>query len=94
MLTDRLPRGFRQSSSATGLLIPEDTPRAREVWTKDEVRLHDRFMALLADPRRQLKLMLQCGNPECASPQLERIKVPGGYLLRCGCKDRHFQRAF
>lgn len=93
MLRDSLPRGYRRASSATGLLIPEQTPRQREVWTRDESRLQDRAIALWQS--RSIKQLIQCANPECPSPTIERIKGTGQeYILRCGCKDRVHVRAF
>ena len=84
------PSGFRRASAASGLLVPEDsTPRARQVWTKDEVRLHDRFVALMQ--ARGLKVAMRCGLPDCDG-EIRRIQDAGGFIFRCACTDRVFQR--
>lgn len=91
MLRSNLPPGFRQASAASGLLVPEDTPREREVWTKDEARLMDRTLALLKS--RGLKFLLACTDARCDGHRLEREVAPdGGYVLRCQHKERVFQR--
>ena len=88
-----LPPGFRRASAASGLLVPEETPRQREVWTKDEGRLLDRAIALVQS--RGMQFMLRCGDEQCKGSKIERIKGDGrDYLLRCPHKDRVFTRAF
>lgn len=90
MLRDTLPHGYRRTPSSTGLLVPEDTPRPRQVWTKDEVRLHDRFVALMHE--RGLKIAMKCGKDGCDG-ELTRLQGNGGeYIFRCSCTDRVFQR--
>lgn len=79
---------------ASGLLVPEEHAREREVWTKDEWRLMDRVFKLLES--RGLEVFLGCTHPDCKgkSPIERRRQPDGGYLLRCPHKDRVFQRVF
>ncbi len=48
-----LPHGFRQSP-ASGLIVPEEHSRQREVWTREERKIFERAMALL-DRRHNTK---------------------------------------
>jgi hypothetical protein len=72
--------------------IPIISTRNREVWTYENKRRLDRLAEMLNSA--QVKLGLTCGNPICPSPDIELVRDdtdPGGRILRCGCKDRHFQ---
>lgn len=83
--------GYREHVS--GLLVPEDVSRARQVWTADEWRLLDRAMTLLGG--HMVAVRLACGSSGCSDRTLTRVPTPdGGYVLRCACTDRVFQRAF
>lgn len=78
---------------ASGLLVPDDLARKRQVWTKDEGRLLDRLAKLLNE--RGMLLNLACQNPKCAQSRkpLERFRMANGdYVLRCECTDRVFQK--
>lgn len=90
MLRSTLPPGFRQASEASGLLVPEDTPREREVWTKDEQRLIDRATAFLAF--KGLEFLIACADDRCKGQKLERVPAAEGSILRCLHKDRVLQR--
>jgi hypothetical protein len=89
MLRSTLPLGYRQASSATGLLVPEDTPRAREVFTKDEARLLERAMKLIK--ARGLVLQMRCSDERCQDTKIERIVDEAGDVrLRCAHRDLVF----
>jgi hypothetical protein len=91
MLTVSYPDrpGFREHAS--GLLVPEEQSRAREVWGRDEWKLLERVTKLLAT--RGLELFIGCTEPGCGKAPLERVRRPdGGITLRCEHKDRDFVR--
>lgn len=78
---------------ASGLLVPEEHSREREVWTKDEARLLERAMKLLQS--RHLDLFMGCDEPTCKKQPMERIRsLDGGLILRCAHRDRVLTRAF
>ena len=80
--------------TASGLLVPQELSRVREVWTKDEVRLLDRVRLLLV--RHQIDLYLGCQDRDCRKQgPIERFRtIDGGMTLRCAHKDRVLQGAF
>ena len=76
---------FREHAS--GLIVPDEISREREVWTHDEYRIFDRAVKLLAT--KELKLYLRCTHDGCTTQEFERVRLPdGGVSLRCGHKDR------
>lgn len=88
---DAVPVGFHRSS-ATGLLLPDDIAREREVWTRDEARLLERATRLLE--ARGLALYLRCAYPDCVQTPIERFRHgDGGLVLRCAHKDRILSRS-
>jgi len=68
--------------------VPEAVSRTREVWTRDDGRLIDRALALMQS--RGDKVLQACAKPTCSDRKIERVSIPGGYALRCGCRDRVF----
>lgn len=79
------PAGFREN--VTGLLVPEELSREREVWTRDEWRTLERAMKLLE--RRQIHVFMRCNRPACQKTPMERLRNPdGGITLRCQHRDR------
>ena len=85
------PPPFRQHAS--GLYVPEDVSRAREVWTREELRLVDRATKLLTS--RGMAVMFACTDTKCENVKIERVQgLAGDYILRCAHKDRVFQRRF
>lgn len=83
--------GFREHAS--GLLVPEEQSRAREVWTKDEARLLERAMKLLKG--RGIEVFLRCERSACHGRPIERIRgADGGLVFRCEHADRVLMRAF
>lgn len=92
MLADTVPKGFRRATGS-GLIVPEDISREREVWTHDEGRLLDRATKLAN--KRGLKLLLACPDDTCKAAPIERIRLKNGdWVLRCAHKDRVFVKAF
>lgn len=92
-LADLQVHGFRQSPSS-GLLVPEEVSRERQVWTRDEWKVLDRCGKLLKS--RGLQMLMYCeATPECkAQPTLQKIKQPDGFILRCAHADRLFTSMF
>ena len=74
---------------ASGLLVPEEFQRAREVWTREELRTIDKATALFAS--RGVQVFLRCEQPDCQRTPMERIRsIDGGITYRCAHKDRVF----
>lgn len=85
MMRDSMPTGFRKNS--TGLIVPEDISRKREVWTKSEWRILERATKLLKS--RDIQIFLRCDQKDCQKEPMERLRRPdGGITLRCQHKDR------
>ena len=84
--------GYREHAS--GLLVPAELSRVREVWTKDEWRLINRAFKLLES--RKVAIFLGCSETAaCKAAPIESIRQGGStYLLRCAHKDRVLQRDF
>ena len=76
---------------ASGLFVPDEVARPREVWTRDEWRVLERATTLLT--ARNILLYLRCALPACAEAPLERRRNPdGGLTLRCAHLDRVIPR--
>ncbi len=75
---------------ASGLLVPEEFKRQREVWTREELRTIDKATTLLES--RGVLVYLGCSDPACRQGgPLERIRsLDGGITYRCQHKDRVF----
>lgn len=83
---------FREHAS--GLIVPEELSRERQVWTKQEAALLDRTVKLLGS--RGLLVMFRCTHERCkqAGP-ITRTRGNGGeMILQCAHCDRVFTRAF
>lgn len=86
---------FREHAS--GLIVPEELSRTREVWTFEDWRVLERATKLLES--RGLQFFLRCAS--CAAREqrlgkpitpLERLRRRDGALtLRCGCTEREFR---
>lgn len=71
----------------TGLLVPEEFKREREVWTREEWMVLERATKLLSS--RGMELYLGCQQPACQKAPIERMRnLDGGITLRCEHKDR------
>lgn len=82
---------FREHAS--GLVVPADLSRDRQVWTKAEATLLDRTVKLLGS--RGLIIMFRCTHERCQKAPIERQRGAGGeMILRCEHMDRVFTRAF
>lgn len=83
------PAGFRRAGS--GLIVPEDVSRTREVWTYDEWRTLEKATKLLSG--RGVQLLMRCAQPDCQKSPMERRRRPdGGITLRCSHADREFTK--
>lgn len=87
---DDTPAGFTEAPS--GLVVPDDYARVREVWTRDEWRLMDRALKLLRS--RNLAAVLKCNTPECQGHEIAVLvdESTGDFTWRCKHKDRVFHR--
>lgn len=83
-----MPTGF--APHASGLVVPTEVARVREVWTNDERKLLARALGLCG--AHQVLVGLQCGRPGCPEPIIRRVETPEGFALRCGCVERVIQR--
>lgn len=93
MIDTRTPSSFKQRES--GLYVPDALSRDRQVFTRDELRLIDRALALLG--KASLKLQMACEHPRCADSRgkVERKQLAdGSVVLQCDHLDRTFMRAF
>ena len=81
---------FRETPS--GLIVPSELSREREVWTWDEWRTLEKATKLLES--RGLRLFLRCDHSrKCMAHPIERLRNPdGGLTLRCAHKDRVFRK--
>jgi hypothetical protein len=80
--------GYRQHAS--GLLVPPDISREREVWTRDEWKVLERAAQLLK--AKGVDLFLGCPEPDCKGAPMTRVRRNDGAItLRCAHKDREFQ---
>lgn len=90
--TPRIDAGYRPSV-ASGLLVPVESSRGREVWPRDEWRLLERATRMLG--RHGIDLILQCQHPDCATTPLEPMRLDdGGFQLRCAHMDHVMTKAF
>ena len=77
--------GFARHNS--GLYVPEEHKRAREVWTQADWKMLERAVKFLES--RSVTLFLGCPEEGCRSQPMERIRnLDGGLTLRCPHKDR------
>lgn len=83
---------FREHAS--GLMVPTELSRERQVWTKSESALIDRATKLLGS--RGLLMFLGCQEERCkkAGPITRRRGAGGEMILQCEHMDRIFTRAF
>lgn len=79
------PAGFRQHAS--GLIVPAEVSRAREVWTWAEWRLLERATAFLEG--KGLRVYFGCTEPGCRLLPIARVRgADGSIVFRCEHKDR------
>jgi len=76
---------FREHAS--GLLVPNEISRAREVWTRAEWKALDKVTDFLA--AKGLTVYLACEQCKGDDKRIERVRRPdGGITLRCAHLDR------
>jgi hypothetical protein len=91
MLTPQ-PETFRRSVDS-GLLLPPELSRERQVWTKDEWRLLERLTKLLK--ARGVNIQLQCDHETCKGQPIEGSRLSdGSFQLRCEHADRVMVKHF
>lgn len=89
LLTEQpVPEGFHPSAS--GLVVPEDLARDREVWTRDEWRLVDRVLKLMRS--RNLAVVLHCNDQRCKGAEITVLPAGAGFRWQCDHKTRVFNR--
>ena len=72
----------------SGLFVPEELKRQREVWSLQEFKALDKVTQWLE--ARGVRVFLGCADPDCnkAGP-MDRIRsLDGGITYRCPHKDR------
>lgn len=85
-----VPDGFRRDANGSGLVVPEELSRKREVITKDEWRALERAIQRVLGPR-EIAFTMRCVHPGCPDPAMVRIRnADGGFTLRCGHAERVF----
>lgn len=90
MSVEMLPSGFRRATGS-GLIVPEEHSRVREVLTWQEWRTIEKATAILS--AHGVKMFLGCEKAECKSEPMTRFRRPdGGITLRCAHADREFHR--
>lgn len=83
---------FRRSVDS-GLLLPPELSRKRQVWTKDEWRLLERCTKLLK--ARGIQILLKCEHPTCQDLPIAGSRLPdGSFQLRCEHADRVMVKHF
>lgn len=86
------PDAFRRSVDS-GLLLPPELSRERQVWTKAEWRLLERCTRMLES--HDLRLQLQCTHDTCRQVPLVPSRLPGGdFQLACPHATRVMTKAF
>lgn len=76
----------------SGLLVPEEQVRNRQVWTRDEWKQMNRASGILNG--HGVAVLMRCSRPDCPDSMLrpERL-ADGSSVLRCGCTDRVLSRS-
>lgn len=82
---------FREHAS--GLVVPTELSRERQVWTKSEAALLNRVTKLIGE--RGMIMMFRCTHERCQQTAITRQRGNGGeMILQCEHLDRIFTRAF
>lgn len=77
---------------ASGLYVPEEMAREREVWTREDWRVLEKATALLQ--ARGLELFLGCTDHRCKAQPVARIRRnDGGITLQCAHKAREVYKS-
>lgn len=83
------PSGFRPTAS--GLIVPDEVSRVREVLTRDDWKVIDRAMTILH--RHGLSTLMRCQRPGCADVVVSTTP-DGGRRIRCDHRDLILTNAF
>lgn len=84
------PHGFRENAS--GLLVPEEVSRERQVMSWRDWRDLERVTKMLE--QRGVVLQMKCSDPRCQRTPIVRHRTPeGGISFRCEHADRVFTKA-
>lgn len=76
---------FREHAS--GLIVPAELSREREVWTWAEWMTLEKAAKLLTS--RGIRMFLGCRDPRCQKTPMTRLRRPdGGITMQCEHKDR------
>lgn len=76
---------FREHAS--GLLVPAEQSRQREVWSYKEWQAIERATKFLES--HGIQIYLRCNEPACQKTPMKRLRRrDGGITLRCAHKDR------
>lgn len=87
-----MPHGFRQALHS-GLIVPEEISRERQLMTWQEWRDLERVTKRLE--ARGMTLQLKCNDPRCQREPIKRVRTPeGGISFQCAHADRVFTKAF
>lgn len=79
------PAGY--APHASGLLVPDEFRREREVWTREDLRLIDKATVFL--DQHGVEVYLRCSHEGCHGAPMERIRnLDGGITYRCHHRDR------
>jgi hypothetical protein len=85
-----MPAGFRRAT-ASGLIVPEEVSRLREVVSRDDWKQLERATKMLQ--AHGVRIFLACDRPECAAAPLERVRrLDGGITFRCAHRDLEFTK--
>ena len=83
--------GFREHAS--GLIVPEEMARARQVMPWQEWRDLEKVTKALA--ARGIVLQLKCTDPRCQKAPIQRHRtLEGGISFRCEHQDLTYTRTF
>lgn len=78
-----LPSGYRPNPS--GLIVPDEVSRIREVVTAEEWALVSRVVDKVCRPRN-MKFVWLCNDAKCQGDQkiMRRVRTANGWYLECG----------
>lgn len=85
------PTGFREHAS--GLIVPAELSRERQIWTREEWKLLNRVTKMLDG--HGVSILLKCDQPACKAAPIQALRLPSGdFRLRCAHADRVMTKAF
>lgn len=93
MLREMIPAGYRVASKATDLVVPVETAREHETWTRDEWKRLDRLAKFLES--KGIHIQLACTDERCQGAKLELQAQRSGRQARLICphKERVWSQA-